>query len=486
MYDNPPGGCVRLLAHSRKGVFLMLTPDNLARKPVVETLDEAFLREVICHKSRGMVHIVARFHDKKGGYMRLLRCDYAQNLLMQHCGSDGRIRPPLADDLHRVNQHSCPPDVYYSVATFRANKRGVRSLHAMRGLFVDLDNHDDLSALDIESAKAMAFQLQGDAASWGLPLPWVVYTGRGLHLVWVFRDAVPVDDKHKQQRKKLQYTLEQVGVWAKKACESYNLPIEYDAQSCNLGRLLRVPGTHNSKTIPGRGRGVMARVIARGDACAWADFKPLTFARLPAPPAAQATPVVDVLPTPAVVEAVGRSRLERLEAWASGRGWDIKGHREMWLHLCALMLLAGGAGEAETLEQVRALNKRLRDPLRDVELTKAVRCDAKYRYQYSNAKIAEVLDMDEAEAEAFGLGSLPSGYAYGGPRLTAWELANLTGQDTRTQNRRRDAGRAERKSAKASKYAQIPGLLAQGLSLSAVAKQLGLSKSTVDRHRGGE
>lgn len=163
-------------------------------------------------------------------------------------------------------------------------------------------------------------------------------------------------------------------------------------------------------------------------------------------------------------------RLERLHNWCAGRNFDISGYRDKYIHICAVLLVMQNC--ENLANELKKRNNELTCPLPETEVATIVKSAEAHRYVYSNAKIAEVLNMTEEESKSFCV------------KLTPWQLAQLYG-DTRKPNRKRNEERAARKAEKAKLYAQIPGLLAQGMSESEVGRQLGLSKSTVHNHKSG-
>lgn len=444
----------------------MINVDNLARTPDVQTLNERFLTEVVCSKSRGMVHITAHFlplSGRKKEFWTLKRCNYPDELL-NVCGD----YQPLKNEVKKYSKSELSPDLYYNLTTFygKSNKP-----HSFRGVWVDVDTKPHRS-LDVEQAEMYASIFIGACEEYSIPAPWVVFTGRGLQLVWCFGDAVPYTEKYARW---MEYTLKRLCEWFGELCQSMGLNLEADSNATNLTRLLRLPGTFNSLTMPP----LRAQVLAVGVPCTWSAFSVLGASESATAPTERAQ-AIPVLPTPALTQTVIQSRLERLQAWAAGRDFDIEGNRNEYLHLCACLLRDSPSLE----DDIDAINARLLAPLGVSELRRICKSAKTHCYKYSNAKIVEVLEMDASEAEAFG-SACPSGYVLGGVRRTAYQLAQATGVDTRRPHRKRDAERAQRKAEKAEVYAQIPRLHSQGLSYADIAKKLGLSKPTVLKHQTG-
>lgn len=124
-------------------------------------------------------------------------------------------------------------DVYFAVSSFQpgANNRTQDLAAEAKSFWLDLD-----------CGEGKPYAEQGDALvalrsfchSVGLPLPWVVNSGNGIHAYWVLDEAVSTS------------------VWLpeaqrlKAACERYELYAD-PAVTADSARILRVPGTHNRK-----------------------------------------------------------------------------------------------------------------------------------------------------------------------------------------------------------------------------------------------
>lgn len=500
----------------------MSTPDNLARVPVspecqdalVRELDQHFVVDVICErpemtvtesvgnfvkyekvsKKTGMVHFCARFAGRNGekDEWKMIRCDYPDALLERKVPGNGHTYMPLPEEIMRLNRQHYPPDQYYTMATFFGSGT---ALYSLRGLWVDLDNHkkegqEFQRPLDLDAAQHYTSMLVGACQTYHLPTPWVIYTGRGLQLVWQFCDPVPCGrPRFATNANKLQYSLRRLCEWFGQVCDWLQIPLQADTQTCNLGRLLRVPGTYNGHTWPR----AETMVLLEGNPCLWSDFVVLGTKEQDEDEALKSAinesaneSAVSVLPTTKLTQVVAESRLERLKAWCAGRGYDIHGYRNTFLYICARTMIFNGVDKADLLTLVDDLNARLVEPLRTSEVRTITRSAITndYPYPHRNDRIIELLGMSDEEAQAFGKSSSPSGYVLGGIKRSPRQLAYEYG-DTRVPHKTRDKKRRKRKIEKAEKYAKIPGLVAKGLSYREIAKRLGIGKSTVEDHLDG-
>jgi P4 family phage/plasmid primase-like protien len=116
--------------------------------------------------------------------------------------------------------------IYFCVATIRPNatQRAKATISEIVLLHVDVDFKDsDLAPAEIE---ARVKQLR-------LPPSIVVSSGHGLHLYWCLRESIAATPE----------TIEQVEAVLKLLCDH----VGGDRQCCEVARLMRLPGSHNSK-----------------------------------------------------------------------------------------------------------------------------------------------------------------------------------------------------------------------------------------------
>lgn len=126
-------------------------------------------------------------------------------------------------------------DAYFAVSTFDAHHRRAEHSVQLKSFFLDLDCGEGKAyATQAEALKA----LRGFSVSYDLPKPTaVVNSGRGVHVYWVLTEGcsretwVPVAEK------------------LKSACRVYGLEAD-PVVTADAARILRVPNTHNYKSIP--------------------------------------------------------------------------------------------------------------------------------------------------------------------------------------------------------------------------------------------
>jgi hypothetical protein len=124
-------------------------------------------------------------------------------------------------------------DAYFALATFKDDSaRTAANAALLRSFFVDLDCGENKPYPDQTAAATALSQFVTDT---GLPTPYVVYSGGGLHAYWPFEEAMPTD------------------VWLpaardfKAMCVANKLGIDLSV-TADAARILRVPGTHHYKT----------------------------------------------------------------------------------------------------------------------------------------------------------------------------------------------------------------------------------------------
>jgi hypothetical protein len=124
-------------------------------------------------------------------------------------------------------------DAYFALATFKnGSARTAANAALLRSFFIDLDCGENKPYPDQPAAATALSQF---VTITGLPTPYVVYSGGGLHAYWPFEESIPVE------------------VWLpaardfKAMCVSHKLGIDLSV-TADAARILRVPGTHHYKT----------------------------------------------------------------------------------------------------------------------------------------------------------------------------------------------------------------------------------------------
>lgn len=126
-------------------------------------------------------------------------------------------------------------DAYYALATFHeAGSRKVDNVKYLKSLFLDLDcgaSKDYPTQLDaVKALRSFCKQLS-------LPKPVMVNSGRGVHVYWMLRNSVILED------------WLPVAERLKKLCADNGLLAD-PAVTADAARVLRIPTTHNHKDTP--------------------------------------------------------------------------------------------------------------------------------------------------------------------------------------------------------------------------------------------
>lgn len=376
-------------------------------------------------------------------------------------------------------------------------------VRAVVGLVVDIDLHNYTSKAEMrgqvqrDTAALWYMWQQGDSC---LPMPAIEDSGRGIHLWWVFDQAIPYAMETDSAR---WYTTLANAVKAEMGNIIKALPykVDIDSQATAAYRVYNLPGSWNDAT------NTMRQIINDDwqtvdvdEFCSAAGVPapgeplqpPISVAAQPEkvsesvpkrcynPSLSEDKPAVDgtaaLQPVPAVLDSPepkrpagkkvylqndktrlygANQRVQQLVAWASLRNFKIMGYRNEWLANIVNMLYSGG-GVTVTVEMLQEYNKMLAVPLDERELKSIIKtmCKPIYKARKNNT-IAKNLHMTDEEQAAIDF------YA--------------------NRNKTRDNERAERKAEKAAKYAQIPTLKADGKTQKEVAAILGVSLRAVQQ-----
>ena len=163
---------------------------------------------------------------------------------------------PTIDDIDAAAgaQDTQGVDAYFALASFKDSADGRTADNAafLRAFFLDLDCGTGKPYADQAEASVA---LSDFVRTIGLPTPYIINSGGGLHAYWPLTEDVPA------------------AVWFpharafKKLCADHNLHAD-PAVTADRARILRVPGTHNFKSIPPR----PVQIAVAGTAVPLADF----------------------------------------------------------------------------------------------------------------------------------------------------------------------------------------------------------------------
>lgn len=138
------------------------------------------------------------------------------------------------DDLIKLINLST--DCWFSPAGFSSQSRKAKDCAGAAALWLDIDIGAQHAKADYPDAKSFAADFKNFMAGTGLPAPWIVSTGHGVHLYWPLGVTVQPD----------KWSRLMARLFA--ACNKFGL--KYDHAATDISRILRVPGTYNYKDTP--------------------------------------------------------------------------------------------------------------------------------------------------------------------------------------------------------------------------------------------
>ncbi len=135
-----------------------------------------------------------------------------------------------------VSLASTKTDCWFSPAGFSSPSRKAKDCTGAAALWLDIDVGAQHAKPDYADAKSFAADFKNFMTGTGLPVPWIVSTGHGVHLYWPLGVTVQPD----------KWSRLMARLFA--ACNKFGL--KYDHAATDISRILRVPGTYNYKDTP--------------------------------------------------------------------------------------------------------------------------------------------------------------------------------------------------------------------------------------------
>lgn len=137
-----------------------------------------FFNHVIAANNNGKESLYIMATDGAKKYPKLIRCDSKSSITVDR----------VVDGKEYLAWNKIIPDVaskklemFFSMNSF-FGERNTNKIHSLQNCWVDIDNHNN--AVTFEMAKSFRQDLLWRLKHDEIPLPYCVFTGRGIHLFW--------------------------------------------------------------------------------------------------------------------------------------------------------------------------------------------------------------------------------------------------------------------------------------------------------------
>ena len=349
----------------------------------------------------------------------------------------------LGQDFNKEN-------VFMSLNTFYSTFRRLEYLKELKAQFIDLDIYKTKF-----SKEQIIMHLEADYFNKSIPRPnLIIDSGRGLYLIWLL-NSVP---------------SKALPLW--KAIEEYLYsllkPFGADRQALDPTRVLRVPGSINSKS------NTIVKVIDQYDYVY--DLREIQKEFLPELEERKAKK--KGRPSKTVFIHRERSlyyaRIQDIIKLCELREYDLKGHRELVLFLYRYYLCSFLEDTEKALQDVLELNREFIYPLMKTEVIRATRSAEKVylskdkQYRYKNETLIELLNITEFEETH--MSTIISKREY--------KRRNNEYNKNKYQEKLRAEGKVSEKDKISQRREKIKDLLREGLSQKEIYLSLNISKRT--------
>ena len=345
-------------------------------------------------------------------------------------------------------------NVYISINTFYSTFRRLEYLKELKAQFIDLDIYKTGF-----TKEQIIMHLEADYFNKSIPRPnLIIDSGRGLYLIWLL-NSVP---------------SKALPLW--KAIEEYLYsvlkPFGADRQALDPTRILRVPGSINSKSK------TTVKVIEQYDYIY--DLREIQNEYLPELEERKAKK--KGRPSKKVFIHRERSlyyaRIQDIIKLCELREYDLRGHRELILFLYRYYLCYFLEDTQKALEDVLELNREFIYPLSETEVIRATRSAEKVYlsknkdYKYKNETLIELLAITELE-ETY-MSTIISKREFKRRK----NLRDREYQKNKYQEKLRADGKVSEKDKISQRREKIKALLEQGFKQKEIYLSLNISKRT--------
>ena len=340
-------------------------------------------------------------------------------------------------------------NIYITLNTFFKPYRRLECIKELNALFIDLDYYKTKF-----TKEQIIMNLEENYFNKTIPATnYILDSGRGLALIWLI-NKVP---------------SKALPLW--KAIEEYlyNKLKEFgaDRQALDATRILRVPGSINSKSK------TVVSIIDEYDYIY--DLREIQKEFLP-----ELKPKEKKKGRPKKVNYVYRerslyfARIQDITKLCELREYDLRGHREIILFLYRYYLCSFTEDTKKALEDVLELNSMFISPLKENEVIRATRSaekcylDKNKEYKYKNDTLIELLEITEYEETK--MSTIISKNEY--------KRRNNEYNKKKYQEKLKEEGKLSKKEEVKVRREKIKDLLAEGLSQKEIYSLLKISKRT--------
>ena len=344
---------------------------------------------------------------------------------------------------------------YITLNTFYKTYRRIECLKELNALFIDLDTYKTGF-----TKEQILMNLNENYFGKNIPIPnLIIDSGRGLYLIWLIKKVPSMA----------------LPLW--KAIEEYFYKIlkEFgaDRQALDATRILRIPGSFNSKTH------TEVKIIDNYDYLY--ELREIQSEYMPE--LSEKAPVRRGRPKKVKYIYRERSlyytRLQDIIKLCELRGYDLKGQRELILFLYRYYLCYFTEDVEKSLNDTLELNSMFRQSLSEREVIRATKSaetvfkDKNKDYKYKNETLINLLEITEEEQKE--MKTIISKDEYKRRK----KLRNTKAYE----NKLKTQGKLSEKEKLLQRRVKIKDLLAKGLKQKDICSQLNISKDTYLRDR---
>lgn len=340
-------------------------------------------------------------------------------------------------------------NIYITLNTFYKPYRRLECIKELNGVYIDLDYYKTKYTKD-----QIIMNLEENYFNKIIPATnYILDSGRGLALIWLINKvpskALPL---WKAVQEYLYIQLKEFGA---------------DRQALDATRILRVPGSINSKSK------TVVSIIGEYDYIY--DLREIQKEFLP-----ELKPKEKKKGRPKKINYIYRerslyyARIQDITKLCELRKYDLRGHREIILFLYRYYLCSFTEDTKKALEDVLELNSMFISPLKENEVIRATRSaekcylDNNKEYRYKNDTLIDLLEITEDEETQ--MSTIIS--------KTEYKRRNNEYNKKKYKEKLKAEGKLSKKEEVKVRREKIKDLLAEGLSQKEIYNLLKISKRT--------